>query len=109
MIAELAHLLGDEVEGRVEHNVRRGDRRLDHGRVAPVVELVGLIRPDDRAVRAAALHDAREPCNGFLVDEVVAAVKSVLVGEDNDLLPRLDLRALIDHVVQGDQCVLGDA
>ncbi len=108
VLPELGDLFDGQVEGGIDEQVGVGNGALDDGRQAPLVDLHDLVDPEDRAVGAARLDHSLHPADGLLVDQVVAAIEAVGVGQDDDLHTRLDLGVVVHHLDERVQRRLGN-
>ncbi|MCD7742986.1 MAG: hypothetical protein LUH13_01670 [Oscillospiraceae bacterium] len=86
MVTEVRDLLDRHLPRGVDNDVSAFDCLLDHGGITPLVYQLRIIDPQDGATMATGCKGGGNPGDRFLVDQVVAAIKAVLVCKDHDLL-----------------------
>ena len=65
--------------------------------------------PPAAPIGTAVLHPCLDPRDGFLIDKIVAPVKSVDMRKDENLLPSRNLGAVVEQIIDGDRCAFGDS
>ena len=82
---------------------------LDHRRQAPGVRLRRFVDPEHRGVGAPLANRVLNPADRGFVNQVVAAVQSIDVCEQDDFLAGLYPRAVIEQIADGNGCALGNS
>ena len=110
MGAEIGDLFHGHLPGGVDQDIGAFDGRLDDGGIAPLVDLLGIVRPQDGHAVPAGREGCGDPGDSLLVDQVVAAVEPIFVGEDQDFFAGIvHADAVVDHVGQEFPCFLWNA
>ena len=98
-IAQFIEFFERQVEGMADQHIGASHRGFEHRRHMPIVQAGRNIGPDHGSLRAALLHAGLQPSNGRFIDQIGAAGQAVKGGNDDDLLSRLHLGAVVEEIV----------
>jgi hypothetical protein len=68
-----------------------------------------FVNPQNRCVGTSVMDSSLNPRDGLFINEIISAIKPVDMGQQDNLLARLDFGTLIEQVVNSDRSPFWDS